>query len=245
MRQLIAGNWKMNGTTAGAATLAEALQPGVEGCDLLICPPATQLMAVANALLGSTVAVGGQDCHAAPSGAHTGDISAPMLRDAGASWVIVGHSERRREHHETDAMVREKALAAVAAGLTPIVCVGESDEHRALGAQNAVVSAQLAGSLPEDFKGVVAYEPLWAIGTGRVALEADVESMHSFIRAELVRRFGRAGRVLRILYGGSVKPSNAGGLLALPDVGGVLVGGASLVATDFLAIAHAARRESL
>jgi triosephosphate isomerase len=242
MRQLIAGNWKMNGTTAGAAALSAALRPGVEGCDLLICPPATQLMAVATALVGTIVAVGGQDCHAAPSGAHTGDISAPMLRDAGATWVIVGHSERRGEHHETDAMVREKALAAMAAGLTPIVCVGESDAQRRDGRAHEVIGGQLAGSLPDDFKGVIAYEPLWAIGSGNSASESDVQTMHAFIRAELVRRFHRAGLAMRILYGGSVKPSNAAELLALRDVGGVLVGGASLVATDFLAIAHAARR---
>jgi triosephosphate isomerase len=242
MRQLIAGNWKMNGTTAGAAALSAALRPGVEGCDLLICPPATQLMAVATALVGTIVAVGGQDCHAAPSGAHTGDISAPMLRDAGATWVIVGHSERRGEHHETDAMVREKALAAVAAGLMPIVCVGESDVQRRDGRAHEVIGGQLAGSLPDDFKGVIAYEPLWAIGSGNSASESDVQTMHAFIRAELVRRFHRAGLAMRILYGGSVKPSNAAELLALRDVGGVLVGGASLVATDFLAIAHAARR---
>jgi len=243
MRQLIAGNWKMNGTSAEAAALAAALRPGMEGCDLLICPPATQLVAVATALVGTVVAVGGQDCHAAPSGAHTGDISAPMLRDAGATWVIVGHSERRAEHHETDAMVCEKAMAAMAAGLTPIVCVGESDAQRSSGQEHEVIGAQLAGSLPQEFRGVIAYEPLWAIGSGKSASESDVQTMHAFIRAELVRRFHRAGLVMRILYGGSVKPSNAAELLALQDVGGVLVGGASLVATDFLAIAHAARRD--
>ena len=242
MRQLIAGNWKMNGTTAEAASLAAALRQGVEGCDLLVCPPATQLMAVATALAGTSVAVGGQDCHADPSGAHTGDISAPMLRDAGASWVIVGHSERRGEHHETNAMVREKATAAAAAGLMPIVCVGESDAERSNGQEHVVIEAQLAGSLPPDFAGVIAYEPLWAIGSGKSASEEDVQTMHAFIRAELAKRFHAAGQAMRILYGGSVKPSNAAGLLALWDVGGVLVGGASLVAAEFLAIAQAARR---
>ena len=241
MRQLIAGNWKMNGTTAEAASLGEALRGGVAGCDLLVCPPATQLGAVAAALGGSSVMVGGQDCHADKCGAHTGDIAASMLRDAGAGWVILGHSERRSEHHETDELVRQKVVTAVAAGLTPIVCVGETDEQRSAGRQTEVVGWQLAGSLPEGFAGVVAYEPIWAIGSGKSATEEDVETMHAFIRAELVRQFPQGGAAVRILYGGSVKPGNAAGLLALPDVGGALVGGASLVATDFLAIAAAAR----
>ena len=243
MPQLIAGNWKMNTTTAEAAALARAVRGGVAGCDLLVCPPATQLVAVAGLLAGSPVAVGGQDCHWEPSGAHTGDISAPMLRDAGASWVILGHSERRANHAETDEMVREKAVAAVGAGLTPIVCVGETDEQRSSGRETEVVGWQLAGSLPEGFAGVVAYEPIWAIGSGKSATEEDVETMHAFIRAELLRQFPATGGGMRILYGGSVKPSNAAGLLALPDVGGALVGGASLVAADFLAIAAAARRD--
>ncbi len=242
MRQLIAGNWKMNATTAEAAALAHALahalRDGAAGCDLLACPPATQLAAVAAALAGSSVMVGGQDCHADPCGAHTGDIAAAMLADAGAAWVIVGHSERRAEHHETDGMVRRKAEAACRAGLTPIVCVGETDGQRGGGRAMEVVGAQLAGSLPDGFAGVVAYEPIWAIGTGKSATEADVAAMHAFIRAELVRRLPDGGAV-RILYGGSVKPSNAAALLALPDVGGALVGGASLVAADFLAIAAA------
>ena len=241
MRQLIAGNWKMNGTTAEAAALAEALRGGAAGCDLLVCPPATQLVAVAAALAGTPVMVGGQDCHADKCGAHTGDVAASMLRDAGAGWVILGHSERRSEHHETDELVRRKAVAAMAAGLTPIVCVGETDEQRSEGRQTEVVGWQLAGSLPEGFAGVVAYEPIWAIGSGKSATEEDVETMHAFIRAELVRQFPEGGAAVRILYGGSVKPGNAAALLALPDVGGALVGGASLVATDFLAIAAAAR----
>ncbi len=244
MRQLIAGNWKMNATTAEAAALAAAIRDGVTGlaCDLLICPPATQLAAVARALAGTDVAVGGQDCHAEGCGAHTGDIAAAMLADAGATWVILGHSERRAEHHETDAAVRAKVLAAVAAGLAPIVCVGETDEQRSAGQQMEVVGRQLAGSLPDGFSGVVAYEPIWAIGTGRSATEADVAAMHAFIREELVREFPRQGPELRILYGGSVKPSNAAGLLRLPHVGGALVGGASLVADEFLMIARAAQR---
>ncbi len=241
MRQLIAGNWKMNATTAQAADLAEALRGARAPCDLLVCPPATQLVAVARTLAGSAVAVGGQDCHAEPCGAHTGDISASMLRDAGARWVILGHSERRAEHAEQDGLVRAKVLAGLAAGLTPVVCVGETDEQRGAGRQAEVVGRQLAGSLPDGFAGVVAYEPVWAIGSGKSATAEDVEAMHGFIRAELLRQFPQGGAAIRILYGGSVKPSNAAGLLALPDVGGALVGGASLVAADFLAIAAAAR----
>ena len=244
MRQLVAGNWKMNATTAEAAALAAAIRDGATGlaCDLLVCPPATQLAAVARALAGTDVAVGGQDCHAEGCGAHTGDLAAAMLADAGATWVILGHSERRAEHHETDAAVRAKVLAAAAAGLAPIVCVGETDEQRSAGQQMEVVGRQLAGSLPDGFSGVVAYEPIWAIGTGRSATEADVAAMHAFIREELVREFPRQGPELRILYGGSVKPSNAAGLLRLPHVGGALVGGASLVADEFLMIARAAQR---
>ena len=242
MPQLIAGNWKMNTTTAEAAALAQAIRGGAPGCDLLVCPPATQLVAVAALLAGSPVAVGGQDCHWDAAGAHTGDISAPMLRDAGASWVILGHSERRANHAETDETVREKAVAAAAAGLMPIVCVGETDEQRSSGRETEVVGWQLAGSLPEGFAGVVAYEPIWAIGAGKSATEEDVATMHAFIRAELLRQFPATGGAMRILYGGSVKPSNAAELMALPHVGGALVGGASLQAADFLAIAAAARR---
>jgi triosephosphate isomerase len=258
MRQLIAGNWKMNGLTTQAAAIAGALrdaaglraggptgqpvsQPSGLGCDLLICPPFTQIAAVAKLLAGSAVAVGGQDCHPAPHGAHTGDISAPMLRDAGATWVVLGHSERRQNHAETDELVREKVLAAAAAGLTPIVCVGETADQRAAGQETEVVGWQLAGSLPKPFAGVVAYEPVWAIGTGKTATEQDVATVHAFIREELVRQFGEAGRAVRILYGGSVNPTNAAALLAVPEVGGALVGGASLKPEDFLAIARAAR----
>jgi triosephosphate isomerase len=242
MRQLIAGNWKMNGLTAQATAIASPLRD-VAGlsCDLLVCPPFTQLVAVAQALAGSAVAVGGQDCHTAPNGAHTGDISAPMLRDAGATWVILGHSERRQNHGETDELVREKVLAATEAGLTPIVCVGETVDQRQGGAETEVVGWQLAGSLPKPFAGVIAYEPVWAIGTGKHATAQDVATMHAFIREELVRQFGEAGRELRILYGGSVNPANAATLLAVPDVGGALVGGASLKPEDFLAIARATK----
>ena len=243
MRALIAGNWKMNGFLLDAAGIAAPLRAPADTlrCDLLVCPPATLVHAVAQVLAGSRVAVGAQDCHAKPSGAHTGDISAPMLRDAGATWVIVGHSERRMDHAETDAQVRAKAEAATKAGLTAIVCVGETEAERLAGRETAVVGAQLADSLPDGFAGVVAYEPVWAIGTGRTPTEADVTAMHGFIRAELVSRLGEAGRGVRILYGGSVKPSNCGSLLNLPEVGGALVGGASLKAEDFLAIARGLR----
>lgn len=244
MRQLIAGNWKMNGSQAMAGGLVDALRAEAGkglGCDLLVCPPATLVTIAAHALLGSPVAVGGQDCHSKVSGAHTGDISAAMLRDCGATHVILGHSERRADHGESDALVRAKVEAAVAAGLVPIVCVGETEAQRVAGAQDAVVAGQLEGSLPDGFRGVVAYEPVWAIGTGRTPTEADVAAMHAHIRRTLVGRLGEAGVGVRILYGGSVKPSNAAALLGLPEVGGALVGGASLVADDFLGIARAAR----
>jgi triosephosphate isomerase (TIM) len=243
MRQLIAGNWKMNGLRAEATALATALRQGCTGlgCDLLVCPPATVLHAVGKVLAGSPIALGGQDCHAEARGAHTGDIAAPMLRDAGAEWVILGHSERRAEHHETDDLVRAKVLAATEAGLTPIVCVGETEDQRQAGQETEVVGWQISGSLPKGFTGAVAYEPIWAIGTGRTATEADVATMHAFIREELVRQFGWAGEAIRILYGGSVKPENAAAILAVAHVGGALVGGASLKAADFLAIARAAR----
>jgi triosephosphate isomerase len=243
MRQLIAGNWKMHGLSADAVALAKGVATGSAGlgCDLLVCPPFVHIAAVAQAIGGAPVAVGGQDCHAAKQGAHTGDVAAPMLRDVGATWVILGHSERRQNHHETDAQVRDKVLAAVEAGLNPIVCVGETEQERASGQETAVVGRQLAGSLPERFAGVVAYEPVWAIGTGKTATDADVAAMHGFIRDALVRQFGEAGRGILILYGGSVRPANAASLLAVPNVGGALVGGASLKAEDFLAIARAAK----
>ncbi|MGH7154132.1 MAG: triose-phosphate isomerase, partial [Acetobacteraceae bacterium] len=191
------------------------------------------------------VALGGQDCHQAKQGAHTGDISAPMLRDVGASWVVLGHSERRQNHDETDELIREKVLAAVECGLAPIVCFGETADQRANGQETEVVGWQLAGSLPQgfakSFAGVVAYEPIWAIGTGKNATEDDVATMHAFIREELERQFGEAGQGVRILYGGSVRPANAASLLSVPHVGGALIGGASLKAEDFLAIARAAK----
>jgi len=234
MRRMIAGNWKMNMLTAGAAQLAGSLRRGADGlgCDLLVCPPATLIAAVSHILAGSPCQVGGQDCHAEPSGAHTGDIAAPMLRDAGATYVILGHSERRADHGETDATVQAKVHAATKAGLIPIVCVGETLAEREAGAAQSVVTDQLAGSLPTGFAGLVAYEPIWAIGTGRIPTHADITAMHAAIRQ-------RVGPGIRILYGGSVKPDNAAAVLALPEVGGALVGGASLDAASFLAIAAA------
>lgn len=247
VRPLVAGNWKMHGTLREAAALAEAVRTGagaVPGVELLVCPPFPHVPGVAAVLRGGPVAVGAQDCHAAARGAHTGDVSAPMLRDAGATHVILGHSERRANHGETDAAVRAKAEAALAAGLVPIICIGESEAERLAGQAEAVVGAQLAASLPEGFAaagGVVAYEPVWAIGTGRTPTEAEIAAVHGTIRKRLAARFGAAGGGLRILYGGSVKPSNATAILALANVDGGLIGGASLVAEDFLAIARAAK----
>jgi triosephosphate isomerase (TIM) len=243
MAQLIAGNWKMHCLAGEAVALARAIAAGAKGfaAELVVCPTALHVAAVSQVLKGSSVGVGGQDCHQTQQGAHTGDIAASMLRDAGAAWVILGHSERRQDHGETDELVREKTLAAVEGGLTPIVCVGETADQRSGGQETEVVGWQLAGSLPKPFTGVVAYEPVWAIGTGKTATDEDVATMHGFIREELVRQFGNAGQDIRILYGGSVKPANAGSLLAVPDVGGALVGGASLKAEDFLAIARAAQ----
>jgi triosephosphate isomerase len=239
---LIAGNWKMHGSVAEAAALARVVREGAAGlpAELLVCPTFLHLAGVAALLAGSPVAVGGQDCHPAPKGAHTGDVSAAMLKDAGATHVILGHSERRTDHGETDAAVRAKAEAAAAAGLTPIVCVGETEAERLAGRAEAVVATQLRDSLPDGFAGVIAYEPVWAIGTGRTPTEADIEAMHGLIRRELAARLGEPGLKLRILYGGSMKPGNARAILGLSDVDGGLVGGASLVAADFLTIARSA-----
>ncbi len=243
MRQLIAGNWKMNGLAAEAAALAEAVRDGSAGiaAELLVCPPATQLAAVGRILAGSPVGLGGQTCHQDAAGAHTGDVSAPMLADLGCRYVIVGHSERRASCGEIDEIVRQQAVAATAAGLIPIVCVGESDEQRSGGQEVETVGWQIEGSLPKDFAGVIAYEPVWAIGTGRTATENDVVQMHAFIREELVRQLGDPGHRVRILYGGSVNPNNAAAILSVPHVGGALVGGASLDAAAFLGIAKAAQ----
>jgi len=243
-RPLVAGNWKMNGLRASAAELGKIVQrsDALAKVDLLVCPPATLVMMFVSAAHGSKVAIGGQDCHAEPAGAFTGDVSAEMLADAGATAVIVGHSERRTYHGESDGMVRAKALAAGRAGLMAIVCVGETKDQRTSGRTLDVVGAQLAGSLPNAVvpEGVVvAYEPVWAIGTGLTPTPADVAEVHGFIRERLVARFGEAGQEIRVLYGGSVKPSNAAELLHVANVDGALVGGASLKADDFLGIASA------
>ena len=246
-RPLIAGNWKMNGLRHSDAELRKIMAgcAGLAGkAELMICPPATLIAGFAEQARGSGVAIGGQDCHAEPAGAFTGDISAEMLKDAGASAVIVGHSERRTRHKETDAEVRAKAKAAWRAGLTAIVCIGETRAEREAGQTLEVLGRQLDGSLPDGVTAanlVVAYEPVWAIGTGLTPTPADVAQAHEFIRRRLVARHGPAGDAARILYGGSVKPSNAGELMAVADVDGALVGGASLKAEDFLGIAAAYR----
>lgn len=240
-RPLVAGNWKMNGLQSSVAELAKIIEGSrrISNADLLVCPPATLVAAFAAKARGSRVAIGGQDCHAEPAGAFTGDISAEMLADAGATAVIIGHSERRTLHQETDAQVRAKLLAAWRARLTGIVCIGETREERAAGQTFAVIARQLAGSLAEGASGgnlVIAYEPVWAIGTGLTPTATDVAAAHAFIREHLQVRFGEA-EAIRILYGGSVKPSNAKELLSVVNVDGALVGGASLKAEEFLAIA--------
>jgi triosephosphate isomerase (TIM) len=243
-RLLIAGNWKMNGLRSSVAEL-DRVMAGARALrvDVLMCPPATLVAMFASRAEGSAVAIGGQDCHAEPSGAFTGDISAEMLRDAGARAVIVGHSERRTYHHETDVEVRAKALAARRAGLLAIVCVGESKGERDAGQALDVVARQLSQSLPDGATAenlAVAYEPVWAIGTGVTPTCADVAEVHGLIRQALHARFGSEGEATRILYGGSVKPANAAELMRVANVDGALVGGASLKAADFLAIATAA-----
>src|SRR5579871_3108139 len=244
LRPLIAGNWKMNGLRASMSEF-EAMIAGaskVTGrADLLVCPPATLIAAFAAKLAGSkNLAIGGQDCHPKASGAHTGDLSAEMLADAGASAVIVGHSERRADHAESDSLVRQKAEAAWRAGLTAIVCIGETQGQRDAGQTLDICRGQLTGSLPDGARAsnlVVAYEPIWAIGTGLTPTGKDVEQIHQFIRETLSARFNGEGSRMRILYGGSVKPSNARELMGVANVNGALVGGASLKAADFLAIA--------
>ena len=240
---LVAGNWKMNGLAASQGEFAKIVAgAGVLAgrTDLMICPPATLIVSFVSAARGSGVTIGGQDCHAEASGAHTGDISAEMLADAGARAVIVGHSERRTDHHETDALVRAKVQAAWRAKLTAIVCVGEHRAERELGKTLDVVGRQLAGSVPDGASAanlIVAYEPVWAIGTGLTPTPADVAQAHAFVRKRLLDRFNAEGGRTRILYGGSVKPANAAELLTISDVNGALVGGASLNAQDFLGIA--------
>lgn len=243
---LIAGNWKMNGLTHSLDELAELARLLTTGASpralVVICPPATLLASVAAQGASSGILAGGQDCHPAASGAHTGDISASMLADAGAQYVIVGHSERRTDHAETDDIVRAKAEAAIGAGLKPIICVGETEAQRDAGHAEAVVSAQLASSIPdaaEQHEVVVAYEPVWAIGTGRTPSLEDIAAIHGAIRARLVERFGERGETIRILYGGSMKPQNAREILDVENVNGGLVGGASLLAKDFYTIISA------
>jgi triosephosphate isomerase len=248
IRALVAGNWKMNGLKGSSGELG-VLLAGLTGgtppsADVMICPPATLLAAFAAEAKGGPVAIGAQDCHTAPSGAHTGDISAEMLADAGAVAVIVGHSERRADHGESDALVRAKAKAAHRAGLAAIVCVGETEAERHAGNTLAVVAGQLSGSLPENARAsdtIIAYEPVWAIGTGLTPTPDDVAEVHAMIRGELDKLVGGEGGAMRILYGGSVKPGNAAELMAVANVNGALVGGASLKASDFLGIVAAYR----
>jgi triosephosphate isomerase len=233
-RKLVAGNWKMNGLAASAATLDALADPAP--CDVLVCPPATLIARLA----GGPIPIGGQDCHWEPSGAHTGDISAEMLADAGAVAVIVGHSERRADHHEDDATVARKAAAAWRAGLLAIVCVGETEAERDAGQTLARVGAQLDGSVPDGAtpdRLVIAYEPVWAIGTSRTPSVSEIAEVHDFIRERLTARFDpETGSAIRLLYGGSVKPGNAAEIFTVSNVDGALVGGASLNASDFAAI---------
>ena len=244
-RPLVAGNWKMNGLRAALSEL-KAIVEGADDleakADLMVCPPATLLMEFGFWVSGSHVTIGAQDCAPEPSGAFTGDISAEMIADAGAKAVIVGHSERRTLHGETDDLVRRKALAAHRAGLAAIVCIGETQAQREAKETIAVVRKQIDGSLPDAVTAenlVLAYEPVWAIGTGLTPTPADVAEVHGFLRERLISRYGSAGPGIRILYGGSVKPSNAKELMAVAHVNGALVGGASLKAADFLDIAAA------
>lgn len=242
MRKLAAGNWKMNGTLASLAEL-DALLGEDRDCEVLICPPATLIHPMVARIAGEAVAVGGQDCHADANGAHTGDLAAAQLADAGAEYVIVGHSERRTDHAEDDATVAAKAQAAHKAGLTAIVCVGETEAQRDGGETLDVIARQLAGSIPDGARAgntVVAYEPVWAIGTGRTPDSAQIAEVHAAIRDALTARFADGGD-FRLLYGGSVKPGNAAEIFAIPHVNGALVGGASLKAADFLEIAAAYR----
>ena len=238
---LIAGNWKMNGLLGESiervGALAARVAAGPPHCDIAVFPPATLLRPIADALNDSAIALGGQDCHAARAGAHTGDVSAEMLADAGCRYVIVGHSERR--HGESDVLVRSKAEAVHRAGLVAVVCLGESEAQRDAGEALAVVESQLAGSLPASVSAadtVIAYEPVWAIGTGRTPSLDEIAEVHAHLRRLLCGRLGKEGRELRLLYGGSVKPANAAGILAADEVNGALVGGASLAVDDFWAI---------
>ena len=246
-RKLAAGNWKMNGTSAALAELGDlATSYPKADVDILICPPATLLHRAAGVAKDTAVDIGGQDCHAAASGAHTGDLSADMLLDAGASAVILGHSERREDHGEQNEDIRAKARAVMDAGLKAIICVGESLEQREAANTLDIIGGQMSGSIPDLSTGenlIVAYEPIWAIGTGKVPTLEEIGEVHDFIRARLERRFGEGvGRSVRLLYGGSVKPGNAGEIFGVSNVDGALVGGASLKAADFSGIIDALHR---
>lgn len=243
-RKLAAGNWKMNGTSAALAELdtLAASHPAAP-VDILICPPATLLHRASERVGGTEIAIGGQDCHAEVSGAHTGDLSAEMLKDSGASYVILGHSERREDHGEQNDDIRAKARAVMNAGLKAIICVGESLEQREAANTLDIIGGQMSGSIPDQSTGenlIVAYEPIWAIGTGKVPTLEEIGDVHDFIRARLERRFGEGvGRSVRLLYGGSVKPGNAAEIFGVSNVDGALVGGASLKAEDFSGIIRA------
>jgi len=246
MRKLIAGNWKMNGTAADlgeARDIADGARDAGSDVTVMLCPPATLIDRMAGMAAGTPLLIGGQDCHASQTGAHTGDISARMLADAGASAVILGHSERRADHGESNGAVRAKAEAAVRAGLTAIICVGETEAQRDAGEALALVEAQLDGSVPQldPSRLVIAYEPVWAIGTGKTPTADDIAAMHHHIRNWLTGRLSAGGSEIAILYGGSMKPGNAAEILSLADVDGGLIGGASLKAADFLAIVAAAK----
>lgn len=243
---LIAGNWKMNGLLADGTALAkevaaEVKKLGKTECEFLVCPPFTLLAAVKKALRGSKVALGAQDCHTADKGAHTGDISPAMLKDTGCTYVIVGHSERRADHKESNSLICQKAEAAYNAGLKAVICIGETGEEREAGKTIEVCTRQIMGSVPQSATAantVIAYEPVWAIGTGKTPTAADVQEVHAAVRQVIAKKLGKANaNKMRLLYGGSVKPSNAAELLALPDVDGALIGGASLKASDFMGIA--------
>jgi len=248
IKPLVAGNWKMNGSISGLEELrsiGHAFVSGIEiQVDALICPPATLIARAAAMLEQTPVKIGGQDCHAKDHGAHTGDISAGMLKEAGADYVLVGHSERRTDHYEDDATVRSKAEAALAAGLIAVICIGETLAEREAGQTLDVLTRQIDGSVPANATAqtaLIAYEPVWAIGTGRTPTAQDVAEAHAHIRERLSRKLGETSRKMRILYGGSVKPSNAQELMHVDNVDGALVGGASLKANDFLGIADAYR----
>lgn len=246
LKLLIAGNWKMNGLRADVSQIeavAKALtDTPANNCDVLLCPPITLLSQASELSTPNGVLIGAQNCHIAEKGAHTGDVGAAMLKDAGATYIIVGHSERRADHHETDGVVNAKAQSTLSAGLTPIICVGETKVERQSGLALTVVEHQLNGSVPDyadNQEIVIAYEPVWAIGTGLVPDETDITNMHAAIREWLVKRFGEKGASVRILYGGSLKPTNAKEILNISHVNGGLIGGASLKSEDFLGIIYA------